>query len=126
MTKTHNLTFHERERIGILLAQRYSIREVGRRINRDHSCIIRELKKTKSTPLTYSAIEAELYAFKQRHKTRRICKIESNEKLKEYIHKKLEKRWSPEQIARTLKRIYPMNQYIRISTFYREENCVKN
>lgn len=115
MTKTYNLTFREREQIGILLAQRYSVREVGRRINRDHTCIIRELKNTRSTPLTYSAIESELYSFKQRHKARRLCKIDQTQKLKEYIHKKLEKRWSPEQIAQTLKRIYPKDITMNIS-----------
>lgn len=100
------LTFKDRERLMIMFAQGHSIRAAARILKRDHSCIVRELKKTKFTRLTYSAITAEIYARKQKRIPRRPKKIESNAILKKYIHTKLKLRWSPEQIAQTLKRIY--------------------
>jgi transposase, IS30 family len=115
MRKTHHLTFRERERLVILFAQNKSIREASKYIGRDHSCIVRELQKTKSTRLTYSLITAEVYAQKQKRKARRKRKIENNEVLREYIHQKLKLRWSPEQIAHTLKNVYAQDTAMHIS-----------
>jgi IS30 family transposase len=115
MKKTHHLTFRERERLVVLFAKGKSIRMASDCIGRDHSCIVRELKKTKSNRLTYSAIAGEQYAKKQKKKPRRIRKIEHNEKLKEYIHHKLQLRWSPEQIANTLKNVYAQDTTMQIS-----------
>lgn len=109
------LIFKEREQLMVAFAQGNSIRASARILKRDHSCIVRELKKTRSTRLTYSAITADIYARKQKKVSRRPKKIQSNELLQTYIHTKLKQRWSPEQIAQTLKRIYGDDTTMQIS-----------
>lgn len=115
MNTYHHLAFRERERLVRLFARGLSHREAGRVIGRDHATIGRELKRTKTLPWNYSAIEGDKRARKQRKRPRRSRKIESNERLKKYIHEKLALRWSPEQIAQTLKRIYREDHAMQVS-----------
>lgn len=115
MTKKYHLTFNERERLVILFTQGYSIRQARECIGRDHSCIVRELKKTKRNRLTYSVVDAEMYTRKQRRKSKKEKKIEKNPQLKRYIHEKLKIRWSPEQTANTLKNVYAQDTTMHIS-----------
>lgn len=115
MSKQHQLNFHEREKLVVLFAKGLSIRKASIQIKRDHTCIVRELQKTKTNRMTYSAFKGEWYAQKMLRKPRRKRKIESNEKLKKYIHEKLKLRWSPEQIANTLQKIYAQDTNMRIS-----------
>jgi IS30 family transposase len=76
---------------------------------------LRELRKTAKNSRVYSAIDGEMYAEKQKRKPRRQGKIASNERLKNYVHEKLKLRWSPEQIAHTLKNIYRNDMTMRVS-----------
>jgi IS30 family transposase len=46
---------------------------------------------------------------------RRKRKLDRNQELKEIVFKKLELKWSPEQIAKTLKMLYPDNMDMQIS-----------
>lgn len=110
-----HLNIYEREQISIGFAQHLSRREIARKINRHHTTISRELNNNGKWYHKYSACIANDRALKKKKNPRRIRKIESNEKLKKYIHDKLELRWSPEQIARILKRRYPNNINMRVS-----------
>ena len=115
MKKAHHLTFLERERLVISFAQGLSIRKASEIINRNHSCVIKELKRTKTNKVTYSAIFGQEQADLRKRIARRLPKIESNPSLKKYIHEKLALRWSPEQIDETLKTIYALDATMRIS-----------
>lgn len=99
----------------ICFAQGMSIRKTSRFLKKDHSILVRELQNTRSMPCTYSAFEGERRAQKQRHRPRRKRKIDDCPVLKEYIHKHLKLRWSPEQIAHSLKQTYPQNTAMQIS-----------
>lgn len=111
----HHLSFEEREQLVVLFAKGYGLRAVARNLGRDHSTIVRELDRTRANALEYSAIGGQKYARKKRKKARRSKKIENNTRLKKYIHKKLKLRWSPQQIAETLKRIYRGDKQMQIS-----------
>ena len=115
MQKYHHLDLREREEIAVCFAKRLSQREVAEVIGRDHSSIVRELHRTGTTRYTYSACEAEKRARKERYKSKKISKIESNPRLKTFVYQKLKLRWSPEQIAQTLKKLYREDKAMRIS-----------
>lgn len=112
---TPQLNFRDRESLMRSFAQGLSMSAAGRRIMRDRSCVQREVRKTAKNKLVYSALDAEDYARKQKKIARRKSKIEHNEKLKAYVHAKLKLRWSPEQIAATLKMTYPDNTAMHAS-----------
>jgi len=44
-TKYNHLSLEEREQIAILKAEGKSIREIGKAINRNHSALVRELRR---------------------------------------------------------------------------------
>lgn len=65
--------------------------------------------------MTYSAVEGQERADREKRKARRESKIKHSRVLQEYIHTKMKLRWSPEQIAQTLKNIYAQDMMMRIS-----------
>ncbi len=64
---------------------------------------------------TYRAFKAEQDAKRQKRKQGRKRKIDQNSELKQFILDKLSRRWSPDQIARELKAVYPDNESMHIS-----------
>lgn len=101
MQKYSRLTTTEREEIFLLLNQELSIREIGRRLGRNHGTISREISLTQGE---YSPTKASKRAQAERTKPR---KKKLNEGvLKHYVVKKLGRHWSPEQIAGRLKQIH--------------------
>ncbi len=110
-----HLNIYEREQISIGCANHLSRREIARKIHRHHTTVLRELNNNGKWYHKYSACIANDRASKIKKKPRRGKKIDTNERLKKYIHKKLKLRWSPEQIARTLKRRYPNDINMKIS-----------
>lgn len=89
----------EREQIFLLTHEGVSIREMGKRLGRNHTTISQELKHTRSPD--YSPVAAHTQAINQRH-------ISDKHKLDDpllrvYVIRKLSEHWSPEQIAGRLK-----------------------
>lgn len=101
MQKYKRLTVTEREEIFLLFNQGLSIREIGRRLGRNHGSISREIT---STPGGYSPTKAAKRAREERGKSRKK-KLDEGV-LKHYVVKKLGHHWSPEQIAGRLKSIH--------------------
>ena|SRR3989338_9604845 len=89
------LTQVEREQIFLLLHQGESIREIGKRLGRNHTTISRELKHTKGSP--YSPVNAHASAVDCRHQADKH-KLD-DPLLQAYVIGKLGDHWSPEQIA---------------------------
>lgn len=101
MQKYKRLTTTEREEIFLLLNQGLSIREIGRRLGRNHGSISREISQACGE---YSPTKAAKRAQQERTKPR---KEKLNEGvLRHYVVKKLGRHWSPEQIAGRLEQIH--------------------
>lgn len=99
----------------ILFALGKSMRTVAMALERDHTTVLREVRRTSRYRGWYSAIDAEKLARKNRHKARRRTKLETNEKLRIIVYSKLKLRWSPEQIAHFLKDKYRGDTEMQIS-----------
>lgn len=102
MARKGHLTARDRELIYLFFNRGYSMRDIGRKINRNHSVVVREIERNKNPDGKYSPFEA--------HKTaqRRKCKANKNNPLKhprilKYAKSKLQEGWSPEQIAGRIK-----------------------
>lgn len=101
---THIDSF-ERERIGLLKAGGVKIPAIARRLGRDPTTIRREVQRSRPFFLGYRPSIAEKDAKKKRAKPRFPKKLD-NPRLWKVVRKKLEKCWSPEQIAHFLKETY--------------------
>lgn len=101
MQKYKRLSSKEREEIFLLLNQGLSIREIGRRLGRNHGSISREVSQTSGD---YSPAKADKRAKEERTKPRKK-KLDEGV-LKHYVVKKLGRHWSPEQIAGRLTQIH--------------------
>lgn len=105
MKRSVKLTINEREEIFRLSTQNHSIREVGRRLNRDHSTISRELRRKGMSRRTYSIAEAQVDRNIKASRAGVAKKIHPNRKLFKIIkHHLVNLRWSPEQISNYLKK----------------------
>jgi len=78
---------------------------IARKVGRDPTTIRREVKRSKPFFLGYIPSVAEKNSYKKRSVPRRPKKLD-NPRLWKVVHRKLEKRWSPEQIAHFLKETY--------------------
>lgn len=94
-----HLSIHEREQIMILLAQRNSKRKIAKILWRHISTICTEIKNN-SVRGVYSAQKAKHKAYVRRHLAKKnLKKIRLNDKLEEYICKKIKDDRSPEMVA---------------------------
>ena len=116
MSYTH-LALEERYVIYHLVLYGLSLREIGRRLNRHHVTISREIKRNRPTyadDAVYWHEAAQEYA-DRRKRLPRHCMRQSNAKLVRYVKCKLRQDWSPEEIASRLVIDYPNNGLMRIS-----------
>jgi len=100
------LTKYDREQIEHHLRAGLSIRAIARLMGRDHSVIVRELKRNRSPHFAYVAKKADYFS-NRRAKNTNKRKLAKNEKLYDYVLKCLEKDWSPEEISGRLKKHPP-------------------
>jgi IS30 family transposase len=99
MTK---LTPKERDNIAIWLAEKQSLREIGRRLNRSVSTISDEIKRN-SLSSGYRAISAqEISARRNKHSRKHNAR--KSIAITNYVVDKLRSGWSPEQISGRLKK----------------------
>lgn len=114
------LVLEEREEISRFLAQGVGIRAIGRELERDAGTISREVRRDSSNRRRYRAVRAERRA-QRRARTRRAGKrkLFFRPKLVQVIQAKLLLRWSPEQIAKWLKREYDdVAMHVSAETIY--------
>lgn len=109
------LSFDDRLQIDFLIKKEQSILAIATELNRSYSTIYRELKRGKKK--TYSGQSADWDACQKAtarryNKTKLFCCDE----LKKFVYSKLKKRWSPEQISLSLRKLYPTNPSMNIST----------
>lgn len=116
--KTFNrITYKER----VTIENRYctdlkSIKAIARELQRPTTTISREIaNRPRKGRGRYNADVAQRVSDEKREKQGRVSKLESNQKLRDYVVKKLKIHWSPEQIAIRLPRDFPNDKNMRIS-----------
>ena len=107
------LSFAEREEISRGLAAGMSLRAIAAGLGRSASTISREVT-THGGRDRYRAATADQQAWSRATRPK-PCKLASNPVLAGVVAEKLQRRWSPEQIAGWLKVSYPDNQQMQVS-----------
>lgn len=116
MNKYKRLSDDEREEISRMLAQKCSFQSIAGCLGRNVSAISREVKAGGCNKYTYRAGKASRRAKRNSSKRRsNRHRLDKYPELKSYVFAKLRKKWSPEQIAKTLKRDYPSDNTMNIS-----------
>jgi len=101
------LQIEEREQIALLLSKDLGYREIGRRIKRDHTTIIREVRRSGNCREEYRAIRAQLLAEERNLYSGRKAFIDTRPELFKEVFGRLFKYWSPKQISMSLKQEHP-------------------
>jgi IS30 family transposase len=115
MPRYHRLNVNEREEIAIGIAQGRSQHDIAASLGRSPSTIYHEINRNTRYGQQYRAIQALRRTNRLTHTARKNRKMDINEPLKQYIFKQLGQLWSPEQIAKRLKILYPMDMAMQIS-----------
>lgn len=113
--KSKELTLSDREEISRLLISGASYSEIGKAVNKDKSCISREVSRCGMDRRTYRAWLANQYARGEKTKQGRKNKIETQMELRRIVFSWLRRNWSPRQIAERLKIEYPERKDMRIA-----------
>lgn len=113
------LTLAEREEISRGLSFGLSIRAIARQIKRAASTISREINRNGGHH-RYRATAADKAAW-DRARRPKFCKLACSRFLRRAVAEKLQRKWSPQQIAGWLKRTYPKDKSKQVSheTIYR-------
>lgn len=101
MQKRSKLTEEERDYLAIWKSQGISIREMGRRLRREHSSILRELERNRFGQ-NYVAIHAQHLAEERKREAGERHPLK-NARIYEYVLERLVDGWSPEEISGRLK-----------------------
>jgi len=115
MNRYQRLSFREREELSRYLSIGLGYRQIARLTNRFPSTIYREILRNGPTRSRYRAIDAQKRARRAAKKPRRVRKLDANQKLQKTVIKYFKLRWSPEQIAKRLKILYPNDITMHIS-----------
>ena len=113
------LTLAEREEISRAVVAGHSMRSIAVRLGRAPSTIGREIKRNGGQE-SYRASQADASAW-DRGRRPKTCKLAQNRALARIVAGKLQRRWSPQQVAGWLKRTYPDDTSRQVSpeTIYR-------
>ncbi len=107
------LSLAEREDISRGLVSGQSIRTIAYALKRAASTISREITRNGGAS-RYRAVDADKRAWKQALRPK-PCKLVLYERLRQAVILKLERHWSPQQIAGWLKRKYPSEAAMHVS-----------
>ena len=113
------LTLAEREQISRGIVAGHSIRSIAKSMDRSPSTVSREIQRN-GGHRAYRASRADQAAW-DRARRPKPCKLAINRSLARIVAKKLQQRWSPDQIAGWLKCTYPDDESYQVSheTIYR-------
>ena len=115
MKNYNRLNPSEREELALQLALGLTLRLIAKSLGRSPSTISREIKRTSVNRLNYRMLEAQNQADINTHKPRKKRKLNTNCQLRTFVFDHLHTCWTPEQIAKRLKILYPDNMNMRIS-----------
>ncbi len=113
------LTLPEREEISRGVVVGHSVRSIAATLDRSPSTVSREISRNGGRGC-YRATQADQAAWDRAHRPKR-CKLAHNRVLARLVASKLQREWSPQQIAGWLKCRYPDDENHRVSheTIYR-------
>lgn len=115
MPRYYRLNVNEREEIAIGIAQGRNQHDIAVLLGRSPSTIYHEINRNAWYGQQYRAIQAQRHSNRLKNANRKKRKLDINEPLKQYVLKQLGQLWSPEQIAKRLKILYPMDMTMQIS-----------
>ncbi len=118
MIKYKRLSINEREEISVGIAQKRSRRDIAAIIGRSPATVSREILRNHYHGydyIHYRAAKSQRRAYRLAHKPRKERKLDTNEPLRRFVFDQLNERWSPEQIVKRLKMLYPLDMTMRIS-----------
>lgn len=107
------LSLAEREEISRGLRAKHSFRRIARHLCRAPSTVSREVQRNGGR-LRYRAVSSDEAAW-DRARRPKPCKLAEVPDLCQTIAEKIERKWSPEQIAGWLKREHPDEERARVS-----------
>lgn len=110
-----HLTYNDRYVIHHLVIHGLSYREIGRRLNRHHTTISREIKRNWKGWGKYWHEPSQQEADTKKHIARHVRK-RNNKKLYNYVTHRIKQEWSPEEIAKRIEQDYSEDVSMRIST----------
>ena len=113
--KARCLTFAEREEIALARARGETMRAIARRLRRSPSTISRELRRNADRCGGYRATTAHARAY-ERASRPKSAKLATNLALRQIVQDDLARRFSPEQIAGRLRRRFPDDPEMWVST----------
>lgn len=109
------LSFAEREEISLGQARGESVRAIATRLERSPSTISRELRRNVGSDHCYRASNAHALAY-HRASRPKPAKLHTNVQLRKRVEGYLSKRYSPEQIAGRLRKEFPDDPEMWVST----------
>lgn len=118
MKKTNKLTFEERVQIKTHLEHQLRPAQIAKKLGRHRSTVSRELNLwgIKDNFQDYDPVLAHFYARDGFGIVRRTeNKLVNHPPLLNLVIRKLKRRWSPQQIAGYLKRMFPKNKSMQVS-----------
>jgi IS30 family transposase len=111
------LTLAEREEISRGLVHGHSLRRIACSLGRAPSTVGREIARNGGCG-PYRAAASDRRAWDRSRRPKR-CKLAVHDQLRQAVAAKLERNWSPEQIAGWLKRTHPEDCQVSHETIYR-------
>ncbi len=123
MSNYTHLTVTERRRFYVWIEMGYSMSAIAKRLNRHRSTLYRELERNQSQKI-YLPVKAHEKA-ENRRKQERVCKLQENPALYDYVLGHLKEGWSPEQISGRMKQenfIYRVCHETIYRYIYRKQN----
>lgn len=109
------MTLSERDEIALCIAKGYSDQKIAQLLGRSPSTIGREINRESTARSLYRAIPAQYHAQCIASIPHRKRKLETNMQLQQFVEQHLKLRWSPEQIAKRLKFLYPTDMSMQVS-----------
>ena len=118
--RANHLTAAEREEISRGIAAGLSARQIAQKLASPVSTVSREIARNGGRQ-GYRAVDADTAAY-ARARRPKACKLVTNPVLRAQVVAKLVEDWSPEQIARWLRRAYPSDsaRWVSHETIYRD------
>jgi transposase, IS30 family len=109
----------ERVRIGDLHRAGYTVRAIAEELDRSASTISRELRRNRTARGQYRPFAAHRLAIERRARPR-TGKLAGDPVLRAFVQDRLQKRWSPEQIAHALREEFPdqLERHLAPETIY--------
>jgi transposase, IS30 family len=115
-TEYRQLQPEERQTLASLQQQGYSLRAIAKTLGRSASSLSRERRRNVSTPdQAYVAADAQAASLSRRRQGRPWAKLHPEHKLWHVVKTCLSWHWSPQQIARTLRRMWPNEPDMQVS-----------